>query len=106
MPKFLFVSSYTADGLKGLQKDKASGRLAAATQAVQSLGGSLDSLHFALGAEDVVIIADLPDAGAAAALSTAVSASGLARIRTTALLTVPEMDAALGKSTTYRGPGQ
>jgi uncharacterized protein with GYD domain len=106
MPKFLIEASYTAEGLKGLQKDKASGRLAAVTAAVQALGGALESMHFALGADDVVIISDLPDAGAAAALSSAVSATGLARTRTTALLTVAEMDQALGRRSAYVGPGR
>jgi uncharacterized protein with GYD domain len=106
MPKFLIEASYTAEGLKGLQKDRASGRLAAVTAAVQALGGSLESMHFALGADDVVIVCDLPDAVAAAAFSTAVSATGLVRTRTTALLTVAEMDQALGGRSAYVGPGR
>jgi uncharacterized protein with GYD domain len=106
MPKFLIEASYTAEGLKGLQKDKASGRLAALTQAVQSLGGNLESMHFALGKDDVIVVVELPDAGAAAALGAAASASGLVRTRTTALLTVGEMDQALTKSPAYRAPGQ
>ncbi|MCA1602632.1 MAG: GYD domain-containing protein [Acidobacteria bacterium] len=106
MAKFLIQTSYTPEGIKGLRKDKASGRLAAATQAVQSLGGKLESMHFALGADDVVLIVDLPDVSTAAAFSSAVSASGLVRPRTTALLTVAEMDEALSKSPDYRGPGQ
>jgi uncharacterized protein with GYD domain len=106
MSKFLIEASYTAEGLKGLQKDKASGRLEALTRAVQSLGGKVESMHFALGKDDVVAILDLPDVGAAAALGTAVSATGLVRARSTALLTVAEMDQALTKSAAYRGPGQ
>lgn len=106
MSKFLIEASYTAEGLKGLQKDKASGRLQALTQAAQSLGGKVESMHFALGNDDVIVILDLADAGAAAALGAAVSATGLVRTRTTALLTVAEMDQALTRSAAYRGPGQ
>jgi uncharacterized protein with GYD domain len=106
MPKFLIEASYTVEGLKGLQKDRASGRLAAVTQAAESLGGRLESMHFAFGADDVIAILDLPNAGAAAAFSTAVSATGLARVRTTALLSVDEMDRALAGGPVYRGPGQ
>jgi uncharacterized protein with GYD domain len=105
MAKFLIQASYSPEGLKGLQKDKASGRLTSVTQAVQSLGGKLESMHFALGADDVVLIVDLPDVSAAAAFGSTVSASGLARGRTTALLTVAEMDQALSKSPDYRAPG-
>lgn len=105
MSKFLIQASYTAEGIKGLQKDKASGRLAAVTQAVQSAGGSVDSFHFAFGDVDAILILDLPDAAAAAALSMAISATGLVRLRTTPLFTVAEMDAALGREATYRAPG-
>ena len=106
MPKFLVQATYTAEGAKGLQKDRGSGRLAAVRQAAQSLGGTLESLHFALGADDVVLVLDLPDAAAAAAFGTAVSASGLVRSRTTALLTVEEMDEALSRNADYRAPGR
>jgi uncharacterized protein with GYD domain len=106
MSKYLIQASYTAEGLKGLHKDKASGRLEALTKAVQSLNGKVDSMHYALGDDDVIAVVDLADPGTAAALSTAVSATGLVRTRTTALLTVEEMDQALTRSAAYRGPGQ
>jgi uncharacterized protein with GYD domain len=106
LSKFLIEASYTTEGLQGLQRDKASSRVAAVAQAAQSLGGSLESMHFALGADDVIVIVDLPSASAVASLSTAISASGLARTRTTALLTATEMDEALGRHPDYRGPGQ
>lgn len=106
MPKFLVEAAYTVEGLKGLQKDKASGRQAAVIQAVQSMGGALDSMHFALGDRDVIIVVDLPDAVAAAALGAAVAASGLLTTRATALLTVAEMDQALARTPAFRGPGQ
>jgi uncharacterized protein with GYD domain len=106
MPKFLVEASYTTEGLKGLQKDGASGRQKAVAEAAQSLGGALESMHYALGAADVVLVLDLPDASAAAAFSTAVSATGLAHGRTTALLTIAEMDQALGRKPSYRGPGR
>lgn len=106
MAKFLIQASYTADGVKGLQKDKASGRLAAVSQAVQAAGGSVESFHFAFGETDAILILDMPNAVAAAGLATAIAASGLVRLRTTPLLTVAEMDEALGQETDYRGPGR
>ena len=99
MPKYLIQASYTAEGLKGLQKDKAS---AAASRAVESLGGKLESFY----CYDVVTIVDLPDTASAAALSVTVSASGLVHSRTTALLTVEEADNALAKSVNYKAPGR
>jgi uncharacterized protein with GYD domain len=106
MPKYLIQASYTAEGLKGLQKDKASGRMAAASRAVESLGGKLESFYFALGEHDVFTVVDLPDTASAAALAVTVSASGLVHSRTTALLTVEEADNALAKSVNYKAPGK
>lgn len=106
MAKFMIQASYTADGLKGLQKDKASGRRAAVSAALEAIGGKLDGMYYALGDHDVVVIADLPNTQAATALSVAVSASGLVHTKTTALLTVEETDQALGKSINYKPPGR
>ena len=106
MAKFLIQACYTAEGLKGLQKDKASGRLEALIKAVESLNGKVESMHFALGDDDVIAVLEFADAEAAAALSAAVSLTGLVRMRTTTLLTVAEMDQALTRHAIYRGPGQ
>jgi uncharacterized protein with GYD domain len=62
-------------------------------------------VYFALGEDDVVLIVDLPDNVAASAVALAVSATGLVRTRTTALMTVEEIDKALGMNVRYRGPG-
>jgi uncharacterized protein with GYD domain len=106
MPKYLIQASYSAEGLKGLHKDKASGRKAAVSQAVEGLGGRIESVYYAFGDQDAVLVLDLPDNVSAAALSLAISASGLVRTKTTPLLTVEETDKALQKSVTYRAPGK
>jgi uncharacterized protein with GYD domain len=106
MPKYLIQASYTADGLKGLMKDKASGRKAAAAQLMKGAGGKLESMYFAFGEHDIVGIADFPDNVSAAAVALTVSASGLVHVKTTPLLTVEETDKALGKSVAYRAPGK
>jgi uncharacterized protein with GYD domain len=106
MPKYLIQASYTAEGLKGLQKDKASGRRNAVAQAVEGIGGRLEAIYYGLGKDDVFVIVDAPNIGAVAAMSIAVSASGLVRTRTTALMTVEEVDQALAKSVSYRAPGR
>ena len=106
MPKYLIQASYTAEGLKGVQKDKASGRKAATIKAVESVGGKMESFYYALGPDDVVVIVDLPDNASAAALSITASASGLIHSKTTALLTVEEVDKALAKSVSFKAPGR
>ena len=105
MPHYLVTASYTSDGVKGLTKDKASGRKAAVTRAVEALGGKLQAMYFAFGEDDVLLIAELPDNVTAAALSLAVAATGLVSARTTVLLTVEEVDQAIGKSVDYKPPG-
>jgi uncharacterized protein with GYD domain len=105
MPKYLVEAAYTAEGLRGLQKDKASGRRQAFVKAVESLEGKVEAFYFSMGDRDVVAILEAPDAVSVAALSLAASATGLVRVRTTALLGVEEVDRALEKKHSYRGPG-
>ena len=105
MPKFLCTAGYTAEGLQGVVKDTASGRKAAVQKAVKGLGGKLEAFYFSFGDDDVVLIVDLPDNTAAAAMSLAVGSSGLVQLRTTPLLTVEEVDKAIKAKSTYRAPG-
>jgi uncharacterized protein with GYD domain len=105
MPKYMIEATYTPEGLRGVMKDKASGRKAAIEKLVSSIGGKLEGVYYAFGKADVFVLFDCPDAVSAAALSLAVSASGLVRIKTIPLLTVEETDQALNKTTTYRAPG-
>jgi uncharacterized protein with GYD domain len=106
MAKFLIHASYTAEGLKGLQKDKASGRRDALARAMESIGGKLDSIYYSLGDDDVIIIVEAPDIAAIAAVVGSASATGLVRTRTTALMTIEEVDHALAKTVNYRAPGR
>jgi uncharacterized protein with GYD domain len=105
MGKYLVRAAYSAEGLQGLQKDKASGRRQAVAKAVEGLGGKLESMYFALGEHDVLLIVDMPDLVSGAALGLRVSATGLVRSTTTALLTIEEADRALAKTVDYRAPG-
>jgi len=105
MPKYLIEASYTPEGLRALQKDKASGRKQAVTKLLESLEGRLEGMYFALGERDVILIVDVPDIVSGAALGLSASASGLVRTKSTALLTVEETDRALAKQVSYRAPG-
>ena len=105
MPKYLIKANYTAEGMKGLQKDKASGREKAVAAACKGVGGKLDAIYYALGDDDAFVVVDLPSHVHVASLCVAVSASGMANTRTVPLLTVAEMDKALSEGTKYRPPG-
>ena len=54
--------------------------------ALESLGGTLEAFYFTMGETDAIVIADVPDALAAAAVSLTVSASGAARCVTLPLI--------------------
>jgi len=106
MPKYLIQASYSPEGLKGVMKDKASGRKAAVEKALASIGGKLEGMYYAFGDYDTVIIVDAPDNVSVAALSFGVCSTGLARTRTTPLLTIEETDKVVAKAVSYKGPGK
>jgi uncharacterized protein with GYD domain len=105
MPKFLLKASYTAAGAAGVLKDGGSGRAAAVEALVASVGGTVESMYWALGSDDFVMIADLPDAAAAAGASLTVGATGAARVETTPLLSAADVDEAVKRRADYRAPG-
>ena len=105
MPKYLVRASYSAEGAKGLLKEGGTTRKAAIEQVIASAGGTVETLYFALGDDDVIIIADLPDNASVTAASLTAAAAGTGSIRTTVLLTPEEVDEASKKSLTYRPPG-
>ena len=106
MPKYLIEVSYTAEGAKGLLKDGGSKRLAAAKALVASVGGTLEAMYYAFGDTDAIVIVDVPDAASGAAASIALAASGAVTSKTTALLTVEDIDAAVKKTASYTAPGR
>ena len=105
MGHYLFRASYTQEGLQGLLKEGAKSRVKALTESVESVGGKLEAMYWSFGDEDVVLLADLPDNSAAAALSTRVAAAGVAGVSTTVLLSAAEVDKARKMKATYRPPG-
>ena len=105
MPKYLVRANYTASGAAGLLREGGSGRAKAITALVDSAGGSVESFYWAMGDDDIIIIADLPDTAAAAAVSLNVGASGAARCTTSELLTVAQVDDIANRRVDYRPPG-
>ena len=58
-----------------------------------------------MGADDFLLIADLPNTAAAAAASLNVGASGAASVSTSELLTAAEVDEIAKRQVVYRPPG-
>ena len=69
MAKYMFRTSYTESGLKGLLAEGGTGREAALRKTIEGAGGSLEGFYYAFGDCDLYLIADLPDEATATALS-------------------------------------
>ena len=106
MAKYLIQGNYTVEGMKGVLKEGGSGRRAAITKALKTVGGKVDSMYYAFGDTDVYVTIDAPDNITVATLVMSVAATGTIAVKTTVLLTVEEMDEAAKKSFAYRGAGQ
>ncbi len=105
MARYLWQVSYTADGVRGVLGEGGTGRRAAVEKLVEGVGGRVVSFDFAFGADDVFVIADIPDNVTAAAIGLTVAAAGAASIRTVVLISPEEIDAAAQKTIDYRAPG-
>jgi uncharacterized protein with GYD domain len=106
MGKYLLKVSYTPEGIKGVVKAGGSSRVTAVEKALAGVGGSLESFYFALGTDDVYVIAEVPDNATALALgATIVSSGAISSYETVVLLSAAEVDAAMQTSIDYRPPG-
>ena len=105
MTKFMFHGSYTAAGAAGVLTEGGSGRERAVKELAESVGGSLESIYWAMGKDDFYIVANMPDAHAAAALSLAVGASGSATVTTAQLFDAAAVDEIISQRAKYRAPG-
>jgi uncharacterized protein with GYD domain len=105
MPKYLIMASYTQEGVKGVQSAGGVSRRKAVQEAIEGLGGTLESFYFGFGEHDAYVTAEVPDNESAAAIAITVNASGGATVRTIVLLTPEEVDKAAERSVSYRPPG-
>ena len=106
MPKYLISGSYVGEGIRGVLKEGGTKRKEAVEQLIGSLGGTVESVHFAFGDDDFFVIVDVPDNIKAAAGSLMASATGAVSAKITVLLTPEELDEVSGISAEYRPPGQ
>ena len=106
MSKYLLKVSYTPEGIKGVVKAGGSSRVTAVENALAGVGGSLESFYFALGTDDVYVVADVPDNATALALgATIVSSGAISSYQTVVLLSAAEVDEAMQTNIGYRPPG-
>jgi uncharacterized protein with GYD domain len=90
MPHYLIEVSYTPEAWMTLTK-KPHDRIEAIRPAVEKLGGKVENGWFSFGEYDVIVVLDMPDNIAAAAIAMAFAAGGaLKTVKTTPLLTTEE----------------
>ena len=107
MPHFLINASYTTQGISGLVKSPED-RSAVLRTLVESAGGRIESMYYAFGDSDVIVILEMPDNVTMAAFSMAVGASGsVTNVKTTVLIPISEGVEAARKvaGIGYRPPG-
>ncbi|MFG3703913.1 GYD domain-containing protein [Micromonospora sp. NPDC047670] len=106
MAKFLLKSTYTVDGIRGLNTDGGSRRVEVVRKMVEGAGGRMESMYFGFGADDTYVVCDLPDHKTAAALAIDIRAAGGVDTRVTPILTAEEIDEATRERLEYRPPGR
>jgi uncharacterized protein with GYD domain len=107
MHKYVLLGTYNSTGAKGLLEAGASAREEAIAKLAASVGGTVDSVHFTVGAPGYLIIMNLPDRASATAIGAAVQAAGAVTLdHFLEILTPRETDDALKKTVQYRAPGR
>ena len=106
MAKYMFTGAFTSRGDLGVEHEGGTKRREVVEKLFASLGGKLELYYFAFGADDYVVIGELPSNAAAAAASLATSATGAVHTRTVVLMTPEEIDAVAKLHPKYRAPGE
>ena len=104
MPTYLVHGNYTAEAVQGLMSAGAASRVDAIKALAESLNGSLESAHWALGGRAAYLVLTLPDD--TAAHKVALIASAVGDVSVIRLLNAEEVDQSIGRSVTFRPPGQ
>ena len=106
MSKYMIKASYSTDGIKGVMAKGGTARKLAIEKLVTGVGGTMESLYFAFGGDDIYIIVDAPSHEAMAAVAGTVTSTGaVSDYQTTVPLTAEQLDAAADMSVDYRPPG-
>ena len=106
MGHYLFVASYSPDGVRGVLDKGGTARRTAVENVITEAGGRMLSFHFAFGDHDAYTLVELPSNQAAAAVALAVTAAGRAHVKTVVLLTPEEVDEATRQKVGYVAPGE
>lgn len=105
MPLYLTQFSYTAEAWKALVK-KPEDRGKVFGELVEKMGGRLVSMYYCMGEYDGLVIYEAPnETTAAATILSAISPGHLRATKTTVLLNVEDIMAAMNKANAEAYPG-
>ena len=98
MAMYMYQAAYSKDAIANLVQNPQN-RTDAIRTVCESMGGSMVGCWMAFGEDDIIVIADMPNDEAMAAVAMAVAASGAAvRGRSTKLLTMDQAVSAMNKA--------
>ena len=96
MPKFINLYQFTDQGIRNYQGTV--DRTKNAQEAIEKMGGKLQSFHWTLGEYDLVSLTEFPDDETAAAFSLKLAALGNARVTTLRAFDKDEMAKIIAKA--------
>jgi uncharacterized protein with GYD domain len=106
MAKYMIKASYSPEGVKGLMAKGGSARAEAIEKLAAGVGGSVESVYFSFGSDDLYAIVDAPSHEAMAAIAgTVVQTGALTNYETVVLLTPAQLDEASSLTVDYTPPG-
>src|SRR5436190_15452893 len=102
MAKYMIKASYSPEGIKGVMAKGGSARADAVGKLAAGVGGSVESVYFAFGSDDLYAVVDAPSHEAMAAIAGTVCQTGaLSSYETVVLLTPAQLDEAAKLAVDY-----
>jgi uncharacterized protein with GYD domain len=106
MAKYLIKASYSPEGIKGVMAKGGSARAEAIEKLASGVGGSVESVYFSFGSDDIYAVVDAPSHEAMAAIAGTVGQTGaISSYETVVLLTPAQIDEASSMTVDYTPPG-
>ena len=106
MAKYLIKASYSPEGIKGVMAKGGSARAEAIEKLASGVGGSVESVYFSFGSDDIYAVVDAPSHEAMAAIAGTVGQTGaISNYETVVLLTPAQIDEASSMTVDYTPPG-
>ena len=106
MAKYMIKASYSPDGIKGVMAKGGSARADAIAKLATGVGGTVESVYFSFGSDDLFAIVDAPSHEAMAAIAGTVGQTGARQqVRNRHPVDAGQIDDAANMTIDYTPPG-